>query len=304
MTDCGTGSNESCCTSTDIPGGQYYRTYTNSGSGATGEADPAVVSGFRIDEYLVTVGRFRQFVIAWNGGGSSYPPAAGSGKHLHLNSGQGLVNCGAGGAYEPGWSPSDDSSIDLSDGTLGSCMDKLSRTTSRWTPTASTQENLPINCVTWAEAYAFCIWDGGFLPSEAEWEYAAGGSGQLEYPWGNADPSTSDLYAVYNCDYSGGTCDGLSSIANVGMAPLGVTSTGLFDMAGEVWEWTLDWYVEDYVNPCFDCANLTQAGSPGRVVRGGDFESPDPTVLLPWNRDKNPPTARSGVIGFRCARVP
>ena len=71
VTDCG-ASNESCCTSPEVPGGTYYRTYANSDGGPTGEADPATVSGFRLDEYQVTVGRFRQFVtrrcLQWRSG--------------------------------------------------------------------------------------------------------------------------------------------------------------------------------------------------------------------------------------------
>jgi sulfatase modifying factor 1 len=78
MTNCGSPS-ESCCTSLEVTGGTYERTYANAGGGPTGpEADPATVSGFRLDKYLVTVGRFRQFVNAWNGG-AGYTPAAGSG---------------------------------------------------------------------------------------------------------------------------------------------------------------------------------------------------------------------------------
>jgi hypothetical protein len=57
---------------------------------------------FRLDKYLVTVGRFRQFVAAWNGG-AGYFPAAGSGKHTHLKGGQGLENSGDPGTYETGW---------------------------------------------------------------------------------------------------------------------------------------------------------------------------------------------------------
>src|SRR5580704_6839465 len=58
-----------------------------------------------------------------------------------------------------------------------------------WTETAGSSENLPITEAHWYAAYAFCIWDGGFLPSEAEWNYAAaGGSDQRAYPWSPAFP--------------------------------------------------------------------------------------------------------------------
>ena len=193
LTNCG-ASSESCCTSLDVPGGTYYRTYTSSGSGATGLADPATVSGYRLDKYLVTVGRFRRFVDAWNGG-AGYAPPAGSGKHAHLNGGQGLANAGSGMTYEPGWVPSDNSNVAPTNANLTCGV-------STWTDAAGSQENLPINCVNWPEAYAFCIWDGGFLPSEAEWEYAAaGGSQQREYPWGTTAPGSGNQYAIYDCHY-------------------------------------------------------------------------------------------------------
>jgi sulfatase modifying factor 1 len=92
MTNCGATS-ESCCTSLEVTGGTYYRTYSNHGSGLSGEADPASVSGFRLDKYEVTVGRFRQFVDVWNGG---WRPSAGSGKHTHLIGGNGLTSTGGG----------------------------------------------------------------------------------------------------------------------------------------------------------------------------------------------------------------
>jgi sulfatase modifying factor 1 len=62
-TNCGAAS-EDCCTSPQVAGGTFYRTYANDGSGPTGQADPATVSDFRLDKYDVTVGRFRQFVNA------------------------------------------------------------------------------------------------------------------------------------------------------------------------------------------------------------------------------------------------
>ena len=117
-------------------------------------------------------------------------PPAGSGKHTHLNGGQGLgEQRQRRGTYEPGWDATDwnnTTDIDPTNANLASCT-----IYSTWTASAGSQENLPINCVNWYEAYAFCIWDGGFLPSEAEWEYAAaGGSQQREYPWGSTTPGT------------------------------------------------------------------------------------------------------------------
>jgi len=304
--DCGI-SGENCCTSLEVDGGIYYRTYSNSGTGATGEADPATLSGFRLDKYLVTVGRFRQFVDAWNGG-SGYLPVEGSGKHTHLNGGNGLVNSatqlpdGAANGYETGWDATDwnnTTDIDPTSANLGSCAPY-----STWTATAGSQENLPINCVTWYEAYAFCIWDGGFLPSEAEWEYvAAGGSQQREYPWGSTAPGTGNQYAIYDCYYpsgSGGACSGVANIAPVGTATLGAASYGQLDMVGEVFEWNLDWY-NPYVDPCTDCAYLGAASD--RLIQGGDVNDDAADLLLP-NRDSFTPALRSGGNGVRCARTP
>jgi len=315
MTNCGAGSSESCCVSLEVPGGTYYRTYNTADStsgppdgGWTDDADPATVSGFRMDKYPVTVGRFRQFVNAWNNG-SGYMPAAGSGKHTYLNGGQGLANSGSAGTYEAGWDATDwnnTTDIDPTTANLTSCAPY-----STWTVSAGSQENLPINCVNWWEAYAFCIWDGGFLPSEAEWEYAAaGGSQQREYPWGStapgtACPGTGCQYAIYGCYYPSGPgdCAGVTSIAPVGTTTLGAGLWGQLDLAGDVWEWDLDWYAT-YVDPCTDCSYLTTTSS--RVVRGGDFGRPA-SYFLPPSRYSDTPTYRGTYIdrtGIRCSRTP
>jgi formylglycine-generating enzyme required for sulfatase activity len=293
MTNCG-ASGESCCTSPEVAGGTYYRTYTNSGDGGTGEADPATVSGFRLDKYMVTVGRFRQFVSA------GHTPTAASGKHTHLNGGNGLN--ATGGGYEPGWVASDDGSIALTNTNLA-CDGAAT-----WTSSAGSNENKPISCVNWYEAYAFCIWDGGFLPSEAEWEYAAaGGSQQREYPWGSTAPGAGNQYAIYGnnagtCYYpNGGTCTGLANIAPVGTATMGANVWGQLDMAGNVYEWNLDWSASAYVDPCTDCAYLT--ASSNRVARGGYYYQPV-SDLFPSFRDNAPPPYRAGGFGFRCARTP
>ena len=196
LTNCGTAG-ESCCTSLEVTGGTFYRTYQWPPAqtpvldgGPTNLADPATLSTLRLDKYEVTVGRFRQFVIAWNNG-SGYVPPAGSGKHTHVNGGLGLVMStgappksgpapDAGTTFEPGWVASDDSLIAPTDGNLA-CDARYAT----WTSSAGSDETRPINCVNWWEAYAFCIWDGGFLPSAEEWEYAgAGGASSGSTPGG------------------------------------------------------------------------------------------------------------------------
>jgi formylglycine-generating enzyme required for sulfatase activity len=297
LTNCGAAS-ESCCTSLAVPGGTYYRTYNTADStsgppdgGWTDEADPATISSFSLDKYLVTVGRFRQFVNAWNNG---YLPAEGSGKHAYLNGGSGLS--ATTGGYEPGWVTADDGNVAPTNANLA-CD-----TYATWTTSAETNENLPIDCVSWWESYAFCIWDGGFLPSEAEWEYAAaGGSEQREYPWGAAAPGTTNTYAIYGCNYPDGSgcTTTVSNDAPVGFASAGAGLWGQLDLSGDMDEWNLDWYAA--YAPCEDCADFTPSAN-GRVVRGCD-DGDTMSRLLPSTRDSFSADRHSGV-GMRCARTP
>ncbi len=303
LSNCG-ASQENCCTSLEVAGGTFYRTYPGAMDVVPMVGDPATVSSFRLDKYLVTVARFRQFVSAWKGG---WTPPSGAGIHTHLNGGQGLSNSASAGTYEPGWVTADDNNLAPTDANLGCSMPSDGYAT--WTPSAGGQENLPINCVNWYESYAFCIWDGGFLPSEAEWEYAAaGGSEQRVYPWGSTEAGFANQYAIYGCDYPtlSGNCSGVVNIAPVGYATLGAGLWGQLDLAGEVWEWNADWDA-DYVDPCVNCAYLTapsDAGSTGpaaRVFRGGIFLNYEAT-LFTYIRYFHPPTDRDGSLGFRCAR--
>jgi formylglycine-generating enzyme required for sulfatase activity len=208
-----------------------------------------------------------------------------------LNGGAGLN--ATGGGYETGWDATDwnnTTDIDPTDANLAAYAYNT------WTPSVGSQENLPINSATWFEAYAFCIWDGGFLPSEAEWGYAAGGgTQQREYPWGTTDPGTNNQYAIYNGYYTGNP----TGVAPLGTTTLGAGLWGQFDLAGELFEWNLDWWYEAYVTPCTDCANLSSAND--RVVRGGEFYGglgPTPTSFRFDN------TGRDYNLGFRCARTP
>jgi formylglycine-generating enzyme len=241
LTNCGVSS-ESCCASLEVTGGTFYRTFdsvdsdggveTGADGGSAGLGDPATISTFRLDKYEVTVGRFRQFRNAWDGG-AGYAPPEGSGKHAHLNGGLGLANSGTPGTYEPGWSKSDDDEIILAPtpGLSNGCT-----VAPTWTDSPGNNERLPLNCVNWYEAYAFCIWDGAFLPSEAEWEYAAaGGSQQREYPWGTTPPGTASRFAI--CGDGAGACyypaDG--PCVNPGLAPVGTPTLGQACRESSIW---------------------------------------------------------------------
>ncbi len=320
MSNCGPGGTgtESCCTSLEVTGGTYYRTYDTTldingnpilavDSGATNEADPATVSSFRMDKYLVTVGRFRQFVEAVlpPDGGAGWTPPAGSGKHANLNGGNGLA--ATGGGFEPGWFTGDNPNIAPTNANLAYAGGGYAT----WTDAAGPQDSLPINSVNWYEAYAFCIWDGGFLPSNAEWEYAAaGGSQQREYPWGSADPGTSSLYAIYGGYYSCPSCTGAAAVVPpVGTATLGAGMWGQLDLTGELWVWTFDWYYNTgFSNPCTDCAYTTPPpqGYAYRINRSGDFGVHSPIGnLFPSNvGGEEVPSTRQSFVGFRCARAP
>ncbi len=289
---------ESCCLALPVTGGTFFRSYSYLNDAALGTSNPATVSSFRLDKYEATVGRFRQFVQTWNGG---YRPSPGSGKHP-VNGGMGLVDVGleAGAAFETGWSAADDANVAPTDANLQSCQ------CASWTTAAGAQETLPMSCVNWYEAYAFCIWDGGFLPSEAELEYAeAGGAQQRLYPWGSADPGTASQYAIYGHDYTMGTCTVGFDMAPVGTTTLGAGVWGQFDLGGNVTEWTIDWASQSLSASCTDCAVLTPDPAIGmqRTFRGGNYEDLLSTQTMePATRNWTAPATRLTGSGFRCAR--
>jgi formylglycine-generating enzyme required for sulfatase activity len=172
-----------------------------------------------------------------------------------------------------------------------------------WTSQAGSQETLPITCVNWYEAYAFCTWDGGFLPSEAESEFAsAGGSEQRQYPWGSDAPGLANQYAIFNCYFpsGSGTCTTVGNIAPVGFTTLGLGRWGQADLAGDMWEWMMDRYAP-YVDPCTDCVDLTSATS-YRTIRGDVFNYA--ATYLPSAQRAFTPSTRLPIFGMRCARTP
>lgn len=291
-----------CCASIAVPGDTFYRSYDGVSPDYLSKAYPASVSGFKLDQFEVTVGRFRAFLAAVTDTG--WRPEASSGKHTHLNAEQGLLNK-ADDSFEAGWDSAWDAQLD---GDVEEWNARLICNTesASWTPEAGSREQWPITCVNWFEAYAFCIWDGGFLPSETEWNAAASaGKQQRAFPWSN--PPTS---LVIDCDYANyyGRDDGqdycgapgTGSVSRVGALLAGNSLWGHADLAGNVFEWTLDSFA-DYVTDCPDC--FYSADLPYRVMRGGGFGN-EAAAVLSSARTANAPDARSTNIGMRCAKGP
>jgi formylglycine-generating enzyme required for sulfatase activity len=261
---CGSAGASSCCNSRLVAGGTFYRSFDVGTDNAYPDMTyPAMLSDVRLDTYEVTVGRFRQFLDAGMGT-QTRPPLSGAGARV-LN---GMANQG-------GWDPTWNASLAASTAAFAAAL-ACNATHQTWTDAASTNEALPIGCVTWYEAFAFCVWDGGFLPTEAEWNYtAAGGNEQRAYPWSQpASSLTIDCsFANYYINTPPGTycVNGMTGALNrVGSeSPKGDGRYGQADLAGNAWEWTLDAYQIPYAVPCDDCADLgaASAGDPRRPVQ-------------------------------------
>jgi formylglycine-generating enzyme required for sulfatase activity len=155
----------------------------------------------------------------------------------------------------------------------------------------------PVSFVTWHAAQAYCRWSGGRLPSEAEWEYAARGGGGAEFPWGDSPPSPE------KANYSS---SGLGHPVAVGSYP--PNSRGLFDMAGNVWEFLLDAWEERYaegsqMDPIAGGAVPDEellAVKGRRTVRGGSYGASIVNLRTRW-RDSHEVTNAVDFVGFRCA---
>ncbi|MFO0648031.1 MAG: SUMF1/EgtB/PvdO family nonheme iron enzyme [Polyangiales bacterium] len=242
------------------------------------------VGAFYVDRYEVTVARFRQFASAIPGIGAL------SGIAQYTRDG---APFGLDYAVAPPYEPTFHSAN-------AAC---------NWSPTAETLEAHPINCVSWSLAMAFCAWDGntsgGRLPTEAEWEWVARGAavGSLSsgrtYPWGEAAP-TCALANTLGC---------ATSTLPVNASPRG--TYGLFDLIGNVYEWTADQYSRFGVGsywtggPRTNPLNTVSDTTTGRVTRGGGWEqAPLRSAGRNVTRENGSTTGTTGYpsVGFRCAR--
>lgn len=155
----------------------------------------------------------------------------------------------------------------------------------------------PVIHVTWDGANLFCQSQGKRLPTEAEWERAARGLNGRMFPWGAVLPLREELVL--------GWPGALARPRDVGSSPRDRTPEGVYDLAGNVSEWTTDFFVAPYPT-CSHCRNPVQGRSPGgddprRVVRGGSW-SKEPDSARGASRSRWPSKQTTGDIGFRCAR--
>lgn len=158
------------------------------------------------------------------------------------------------------------------------------------------QENHPVTCENWYQAQDFCEWRGGRLPTEAEWERAARGTGDYIWPWGTTTP-TCDRAVMDEGDGAG--CGTLTTWP-IGRLPLGASPDGVHDMAGNAWEWMADWYDGDYYEDPSAGNNPTgpDDGEEKTNRGGGLFEGPD--RLRSFFRENTDPSEYEEDIGFRC----
>jgi formylglycine-generating enzyme required for sulfatase activity len=280
----------SCCESLPVVGGEK----SSMGSGGNDEkpVHDNIVDSFYLDRFEVTVGRFRNFVAAY---GAWPKPNANDGAHPKIPN--------------SGWDPAFNAMLPA---TAAEWTTRLTTgcnggaPTWRGSPGSSVEEARPINCVTWYEAFAFCIWDRGRLPTESEWEYAAAGGAQnRQCPFdGNCDPfklpntSCTGAFPLSSCDYN--------DILTVGARSGDTARWGQQDMGGNIIEWTLDLYANPYTcTGAPNCANvgagLTDAGSAQRTARAGSWRGGFSDTRSA-NRNGFAADRRDDTVGIRCAR--
>ena len=243
--------------------------------GVTGAAPPRTgvsVDTFRLDANEVTVERFRAF---WNAGHS------GIGGHVVSYPGGVMLRVAA---------------------EVRPPVETIRNSRCTWSPFPSGREDQPINCVDWATAQAFCVWDGGRLPTEAEWEVAARGARGRVYPWG-------DIAMVGGaCVTDGSAARSTTCAVGDSTCEVDVTPERVSHLLGDVAEYTADvyepftdarcWGAGPRANPL--CQPAAASDTPPRTIRGASWDSRGPFHLA---ARAAAPADGSPSIGFRCART-
>lgn len=155
-----------------------------------------------------------------------------------------------------------------------------------YVPADRRDPHFPVVCITWFQAKNYCQAYGKTLPSEAQWEYAATAGQKIRYSWGNFAPSSS-------------TCAAATNHKPTKTCSKSVNAAGLYDMTGNVWEWTNDFYSPDY----YSYSETENPRGPPvglyRVIRGGGWYSGE-ALLRIQNRNWFSPDFSEVSLGFRC----
>ncbi len=279
--DCGPNQKD-CCETVLVPGGTFNR--------GNDPQFPATLSSYYLETFEVTVGRFRNFVNSGHGTQQN-PPAPGDGAHkLIPNS---------------GWDSAWNSKLKSTSTSFRSAI-TCESAYDTWTDAPGPNELKPVTCMTWFEAFAFCAWDGGRLPTEAEINYAqTGGSEQRAFPWGMGPVNS--MYLVFDCNADGsasGQC-AASDVPAVGSrSPLGDGKWGHTDLAGSMTEWSRDAFMNKMPQPCTDCAQLTDPVVDGIATRGGSFKSVQLFVVNTKRAWIESDFRIHASMGIRCAKDP
>jgi formylglycine-generating enzyme required for sulfatase activity len=344
--------NHHCCEAVSLPGGSFHewRDDKEAIAAASGQGSHlAQIDPFQMDAFEVTRGRFRQFLNAYDDWRSSGLPKDGDGADVLLTSLESGDSNFAGWHKEwnhwgatPGeqflpdnkqqfiasisappycdyWAKQD------SQGVVTEPGDELFALGADPTVLGG-RDSKPATCVNWYMAFAFCIWDGGRLPTAAEWSYAfSGGSEQRLLPWSTPGAASSDLTAELGkadvCSGQGANdpfpsaCPVAISFAGLGgkisSGHLDVTPSGIFDMAGNATEWVRDDVAAGYASGvCKNCVHLSPNLTAERSYRGGNFlnnkitlSAGIPFALIPSGVAYSA-TEMDITYGFRCARRP
>jgi sulfatase modifying factor 1 len=151
----------------------------------------------------------------------------------------------------------------------------------------------PVVNVDWSDAEAYCKWAGRRLPTEAEWEKAAKGNNDWRFPWGNVEPTPKHLN--YNQRWIGE-----KTLMPVGSYEAGRSPYGVYDMAGNVWEWVNDWYDARYYEKSAAKNPKGPETGKGKVLRSSGWQVETPLVRI-FTRVESDATVRNESTGFRCA---